>query len=48
MDVLVYGWGLVAAAMSLSTASDIAQSVDLAAYVIHEMSARLAASIARA
>jgi hypothetical protein len=50
LDVFAYGWGLVASAMAcdLSLAGDISQSVDLAAYVICEMSARLVASVARA
>jgi hypothetical protein len=44
LEVFTYGWGLTAAAMTL----DFARSVDCAAYVVHEMSARLAARIARA
>jgi hypothetical protein len=44
LEILAYGWGLVAAAM----ANDLPVSVNIAAYVICETSARLVASVARA
>lgn len=44
LEVFAYSWGLVAAAMTL----EFGRSVDIAAFVIHAMSERLAARIARA
>jgi hypothetical protein len=44
LEVFAYSWGFVAAAMTL----EFSRSVEIAAYVVHEMSARLASRIARA
>jgi hypothetical protein len=55
LEAFAYGWGLVAAALMIEFSSSerysrtkISRSVEIAAFVIHAMSERLAARIARA